>query len=174
MKSLCAIFLIVALDLTGAEDMTLPPRAEVLKQRRNEEVAKIDRIYLKALTSEREKFMKAGDLENANRIQTEIETVEGALGIEQFESSRERLLAGVWMVVSAGDSYQVTFSENGDVHRLDTGKRWWKWKIKEDILQCDWLTSGWIRFEVPASNIRIWKGRTAAKKKILLEYSHPK
>ena len=157
-------------NLVFGEDSPLPPEIRILQKRRNEEIAKINNLYVKALEANRDKFTKAGDLENANLAQkliAEIGDKEDKLSAPL--SVQELLTKSKWTLHGTGHGYEVVFGEDGVGLRDDTKQRVWKWKLHGKILWCHWLNSGWLQFEVPDDpKSDEWKGKSKGGDRVTL------
>jgi hypothetical protein len=166
---------------TSADPITpqppLPAEIQQLQQRRNEEVAKIDDLYVQALERNKLKYSKAGDLEKANLVQALIDQLRGKEQVSpESTPARELLLKSRWLIKATDGKldYKISFREDGVVVREDTQEKWWKWNIDGKVLWCYWFTSGWIRFDMPEDpKTEKWKGKSKEGDRYSMEIVPP-
>lgn len=171
--SLMALFLNT--NTTLSQEASVPAEIRILQERREEEIGKINNLYVKALERYKLQFTKAGDLENANVVQGLIGEVQDRKDAKSSPRSvREILISSKWNVGDSEKNYKVIFREDGMVLRDDTKQNWWKWKLDGKILWCNWLTSGWYRFDIPDNPESVkWKGTSRGGDKIWIEIAPP-
>ena len=158
--------------LANGDSPKLPRDIQVLQEKRNAEVARIDDLYIKALEQRKLKYTKAGDLENALLVDSLIKQVRNCGEKSKTESDsetkqslaiRSMVISTPWMIDGVKDAespYKVTFREDGFVWREDKKEQWWKWRIEGDTLWCHWLSSGWVQFDIAADpKVQTWKGK---------------
>lgn len=89
------------------DDSLFPSEVRELQRRRDEEIAKINKIYVKALEGYRDEFMKDGDLKNANLTQKLIDEIGDDEGLPK------QPILGEWTFKYGGRKLPFNFRDTG-------------------------------------------------------------
>ncbi|MCW1925514.1 hypothetical protein OKA05_23350 [Luteolibacter arcticus] len=101
------------------------------------------------------RLTKEGKIEDAKAVRDEAASIDDTIaklsGKQVIKSARDLILSTKWEVKPQGERpWTVKFRENGTASRGDETAVVWKWKIEDEkVLWCHWISSGWIKFEIP-------------------------
>ena len=124
-----------SISLSVAEN-DMPREVKLLLDKRDNEIAKINAAHTKELESLKAKYMRSGNLENANLVNSLI------------LQTQTIMLDGEWRVY-AGGKYVGVRQFKGEVMIDERGGKH-KWTFKRGILKIDWGRGRFEQFKVSA------------------------
>ena len=142
----------------------IPQEVARLDEQRDSAIRKIDEKYVEELENIKKALTKTGDLEAALAVDSKIKSIQSQMKPEPKKpSAQDLLLSGPWSIKFTSkdsDTYTVRFNNDGFAISEKTKDRIWKWRIEGETLWCNWLSTGWVKFDIDDnSKSQKWIGK---------------